>query len=113
MSAALIVIREHNKIMHLPCRPPRQHVDTLRMAKLAKQIHGEVVDFIKKTKIGPSAFSSSGEIVDQVAELQMREAYFNAEWGRLLLALDSDTDYQDFRKKYMEAHGREVEDGND
>jgi hypothetical protein len=107
MSDALNVIRVHNEIMHLPCHPPRQHVDTLRMAKLAKQVHREVVEFLKKTKIGASAFSSSQEIIDQVLELKMREAYFDAEWGRVLLALDSDAEYQAFRKKYLEAHGQE------
>jgi hypothetical protein len=102
MSDALNVIREHNGIGHLNCQPPRQHVEVLRMAKLGKQIHGEAVSFIKKTKIGPTAFSSAEDIVDQVYELKMREAYLNVEWGRVLRALDSDAEYQAFRKRYLE-----------
>ena len=109
MSDALNIIRENNKIGHLPCRPPRQFPDTLRIAKLAKQVHGEAVEYLKKSKIGSTAFASPEDVVNQVLELKMRESYFHLEWGRILLALDDDPDYQAFKKKYSEAHGIEEE----
>ena len=113
MSEAFNVIREKNQIMYLPCRPPRQFSDTLKLQKLAKEVHAETTEFLKQIREPRSHFSSAEEVAARANELKMREAYFNLEWGRYLLQLDADEDFQNFRNKFLATRGDDDEFSGD
>lgn len=105
MSRAFNLIRESNKVAYIPCRPPRQFPDTLKLQKIAKEVHGEASDFLRRIKkSSPDRFSSVEEVEKCLNELRMHEAYFQLEWARYSSELDADEDYQTFRRKYFAVH---------
>jgi hypothetical protein len=105
MSGVFNLIKDNNKIVHIPCNPPRQFPDNLKLQKIAQQVHKEAIDFLRRTKKGsPDRFSSVEEIEKYLNDLNVNEAYFYLEWQRHLAQLNEDEDYQEFRKKLLAAY---------
>lgn len=101
-SDAFVTIRDNNKIVHVPCTPPRQFPNTLRLHKMAKGVHAEAVDFLRRArKQSPDRFQSVEEVEKYINDLGVHEAYFHLEWDWQLSQLATDSDYQNFMKKYL------------
>jgi hypothetical protein len=101
-SEAFVTIRDSNKIVHLPCEPPRQFPDTLRLQKMAKEVHKEATEFLRRAKKNsPDRFESVEEVEKHVNDLQKHEAFFQLEWGRHLTRLNTDAEYQAFVQSYL------------
>jgi len=101
-SAAFLTMRDKNKIVHIPCVPPAQFPNTLRLHKIAKEVHTEATNFLRRAKkTSPDRFKSVEEIENYLSDLTMHEAYFKLEWQRQMSQLASDKDYQAFVTKYL------------
>ncbi len=101
-SAALNLIIEKNKIIHLPCLPPRQLPDTLRLQKFAAQVHAEAINFLRRTKENASdRFSSEKDVLKELNALKVHEAYYMLEQARVFSQLGADKDYQSFLREYL------------
>jgi hypothetical protein len=106
MSDALKLIREKNQVGYMRCDPPPQTNATMRLFQLSHEVRAEAIEFLKQIK-KPREGLTAKEIKDQISDLLQREAYHNVEWGRLLLQLDEDKEYQAFRKGFLD--GKESE----
>jgi hypothetical protein len=96
------LIADNNTIAHIACRPPRQFPDTLKLQKIARGVHAEAIDFLRRAKKqSPDRFTSVDEVETYVNDLKMQEAYFYLELERYLSQLSTDEEYQEFRKKYL------------
>ena len=101
-SDAFVIIRDNNKIVHVPCMPPRQFPNTLRLHKMARGVHAEAVEFLRRAKKqAPDRFKSVEEVEQYVNDLGMHEAYFQLEWDWHLSQLATDSEYQRFMKNYL------------
>jgi Protein of unknown function (DUF3800) len=107
MGDVLKLIRENNQIIYLRCDPPPQTNPTMRLYQLTHEVAAEAGKFLQQIK-KPREGLTVQEIEQQVSDLLMRETYQNVEWGRLLLRLDADEEYQAFKKGYLD--GRKNED---
>jgi hypothetical protein len=107
VSDAYRLIREKNQVGYMRCDPPPQINASMRLFQLSHEVRAEAIEFLKQIK-KPREGIGVGEINDQISDLLQREAYQNVEWGRILLELDTDAEYQAFREGYLA--NKEVED---
>lgn len=107
-SAEFNLIAENNTICHIACRPPRQMPDTLALQKISNQVLLEAGNFFRRgNKKFPDRFATEREVEEYVNELKIHEAFVQLEWKRYKSQLQSDEEYQEFRKRYLAATGEE------
>jgi hypothetical protein len=100
MSDAFKIIRENNQIGYMRCDPPPQTNATMRLYQLSNDVRSEAIEFLKQLRNEPENLTVE-DINTRLAELLQREAYHNVQWGRLLLQLDKDQEYQNFREGFL------------
>lgn len=111
-SDAFVTIRDNNKIVHVPCIPPRHMPNTLKLQKMAKAVHKEATEFLRRrSENSPDRFKSVEEVEKYISDLKMHEAYFHLEYERQLSRLATDSEYQTFMKKYLAQSSEEEDSG--
>jgi len=101
-SDSFLLIRDINKIVHVPCKPPRQMPNTLRLQAMLKAVQSEASDFLRRTKKqSPDRFASVDEVDNYLTDLAQNEADFQTEWQKHLVSLSTDGDFQDFLTKHL------------
>ena len=101
-SEAFQVIRDKNKVGYARCDPPAQHVPMLDVLSLGKQIQEEAGEFLKLHR---QKALGEQELLERLADLITKEAFFNVQHSRLVTLLENNPEYQDFRRKYIASTG--------
>jgi hypothetical protein len=101
-SDAFQIIRDKNRIGYQRCDPPVQHVPTLDLLGFGAQLQREAGEFLKLDR---DKLLTPEETFKRLADLLMKEAFFNGQHTRLLSFLENDPEYQDFRRKYLASTG--------
>jgi hypothetical protein len=97
-----VTIRDHNKILQVPCIPPRQMPNTLKLQKLGKAVQWELGEFLRRSKKNSrDRFTSVEDIKTYLREMEMNHANFYAEYYRHVSELADNAEYQTFMKKYL------------
>lgn len=109
---AFNLIVSGNHIVHLPCQPPRNLPDVLKIQKLGNAIKQKAINVLVRMKKSSPSAVNGGDRGEQTAQelvleqeyfrqLVLEQEYFRLQWNRLITQFHDDEDFQKFLARYV------------